>query len=156
VIYRPPLWHVETLSTISDFSSRVAGASPPQIACCGLFQYSTENIKMDTTVLFKKSAATASSQPSRSVTRRDCGGNTSEGGVLRLPPHPFHTHGPHVPMPWRMLSPRIIPPVSGSALRLLNDELRRFTFGQRRPYTLNASQSRCSIHAVGPSTLDGM
>ena len=33
-------------------------------------QYSAENIKMDTTVLFKKSAATASSQPSRSVTRQ--------------------------------------------------------------------------------------
>ena len=115
---------------------------------------------MDTTVLFEKSAATASSHASRPVTRRDRGGNTSEGGVLAPPSTPFHTHGPHVPMLWRMLSPRInaiIPPLSGSALRLLNDELWRFTFGHEgRSYTLNASQSHWSIHAVGPSTLDGM
>ena len=155
MIYRPPLWHVETLSTISDFSSRVAGASPPQIACCGLFQYSTENIKMDTTVLFKKKLRLlAVSLPSQSPGVIAAVIRVREAYSASL--HPFHTHGPHVPMPWRMLSPRIIPPVSGSALRLLNDELRRFTFGQRRPYTLNASQSRCSIHAVGPSTLDGM
>ena len=109
-------------------------------------------------MLFKKSAATASSQPSRSVTRRDCGGNTSEGGVLAPPSTPY-IHMDYVPMPWRMLSPHIIPVSTfewGSALRLLNDELRRFTFGQGRPYTLNASQSHCSIHAVGPSTLYGM
>ena len=60
----------------------------------------------------------------------------------------------HVQMPWRLAYAESAyhSTFEWSALRLLNDESWRFTFGQGRPHTLNASQSHKFNHAVGPSS----